>query len=196
MQDEMTPLLHARTGHFLYESGHHGELWLDLDELWTLPGELTPYLASLAERLSDQGIDVICGPMTGGAFVACAIAAALGVSFCYTERILHERFEGSSRAEYLLPLPFHRLVDGRRVAVVDDVVNAGSATSGTMRALTSAGARISVIGALLVLGDAFPMIAATSGIDLVSVATLPARLWLPEDCPLCADGLLVDSVPK
>jgi hypothetical protein len=30
MQEEIVSLLAARSGHFRYESGHHGDLWLEI----------------------------------------------------------------------------------------------------------------------------------------------------------------------
>jgi orotate phosphoribosyltransferase len=35
-------LLAARQGHFKLESGHHGDLWLDLDQLLGQPARLQP----------------------------------------------------------------------------------------------------------------------------------------------------------
>lgn len=194
MQDGLTALVHARTGHFVFESGHHGNVWLDLDELWTLPGKVTPFLSNLARRLPVGSIDVICGPMTGGAFAAFAIATELGLPFCYTERITHAPSDRTQVVEYSLPSAFGKTVDGRRVAVIDDVMNAGSATRGSIHALSNAGAGIPVIGALLVLGSAVPAFAASSGIELVAGATMPNELWLAEECPLCAGGIPMDLV--
>ena len=35
-------------GHFVYESGHHGDLWFDLDMLFVHPRRLQPSVAELA----------------------------------------------------------------------------------------------------------------------------------------------------
>jgi hypothetical protein len=42
MQQALIALLSARTGHFLFESSHHGNLWLDLDDLRSLNPWLRP----------------------------------------------------------------------------------------------------------------------------------------------------------
>src|SRR3954470_7526477 len=72
--DDLVAALAARRGHFLLESGHHGELWLDLDALFAQPARVAPFVADLAERLSGCGAEVVCGPLVGGAFVAQAVA--------------------------------------------------------------------------------------------------------------------------
>jgi hypothetical protein len=40
MADELVSMLAARKGHFGLESGHHGELWLELDSLYLHPARL------------------------------------------------------------------------------------------------------------------------------------------------------------
>jgi orotate phosphoribosyltransferase len=57
---DIVGLLQARRGHFLLESGHHGDLWLELDSLFARPARLEPFAAELARRLAAHGIDVVC----------------------------------------------------------------------------------------------------------------------------------------
>jgi orotate phosphoribosyltransferase len=87
MQSELLTLIAARNGHFKLESGHHGTLWLDLDPLFVRPGRLRRFVAGLADKLAGHGVEAVCGPLTGGAFLAQAVAAALDVEFHYTERV-------------------------------------------------------------------------------------------------------------
>ena len=65
----------------------------------------------------------------------------------------------------------------RRVAIVDDAINAGSAVSAAAEAITAAGGRIP---ALLALG-ATP--ATIAGIPVQSLATAPSHLWPAATCP-------------
>jgi orotate phosphoribosyltransferase len=52
MEAELVDLLSTRQGHFQLESGHHGNLWLDLDLLFLQPKRLLPFARDLARRLS------------------------------------------------------------------------------------------------------------------------------------------------
>jgi orotate phosphoribosyltransferase len=87
----------------------------------------------------------VCGLVVGGAFVAHAVAARLDTEF---------RWSAWSDGGYTLPDSVMSLLRGRRVAVVDDAVNAGSAVLSTAAALTAAGATIAAVGTLLALSDA------------------------------------------
>jgi orotate phosphoribosyltransferase len=75
---------------------------------------------------------------------------------------------------------------GERVAIVDDVVNAGSAVRATIAAITDAGAWPVAIGALLTLGATPAAVASRAGLPLEALATLGNEIWEPRHCPRCA----------
>jgi orotate phosphoribosyltransferase len=179
---DLFDLVPARRGHFAYESGHHGDLWLDLDTLFLRPRRLLPYVEELASQLALHGLEVVCGPLVGGAFVAHAVASELDVAFCYSSH------RGGS---YRIPAAFAPALADRRVAVVDDAINAGSAVLGTAAAIRGLGGRLSVVGALLILGE-------TPAVDapVEHLAALPNALWTVTDCPLCHAGAPLDRPPS
>jgi orotate phosphoribosyltransferase len=173
-------LLEARKGHFLYESGHHGDLWLDLDRLFERPARLAPLAGELAERLAPHGIEAVCGPLTGGAFVALMVAGQLERAFAWSER---------SGDGYRIPHGLRTALAGKRVAIVDDVVNAASATRATLGELRECRAHPVAVGALLTLGAPAAALAEREGIALEALATLPNTLWAPDECPMCEAGV-------
>jgi orotate phosphoribosyltransferase len=185
-QDDVLALMSARTGHFALESGHHGELWLELDALFWDPSALEPLAHRLADLIRPHAPDVVCGPLVGGAFLAHLVAARIGVRFCHTERA--STGDGLYAATYRLPDALTTRLTGLRVAIVDDVVNAGSAVRATLAALTPAGARPVALGALLALGTTPAAVAASAGLPLEAVATRENEIWEPGRCPRCANG--------
>ena len=186
MQSELLTLIAARNGHFRLESGHHGNLWLDLDPLFVRPGRLRPFVAGLADRLSRYDVAAVCGPLTGGAFLAQSIASALDVEFYYTQRFVPPQRAALYAVQYRLPDSLRRLVRGKAVAIVDDVVNAGSAVRATLAELRSCGASPVAVGVLLVLGSMASNFFADQAIPLEAIASLPNEVWAPSECPLCA----------
>jgi orotate phosphoribosyltransferase len=194
VQTQLLRLLNARQGHFRLESGHHGNLWLDLDRLFVRPVEVQPFAGELARRLSPYGLAAICGPLVGGALVAQMVAAALDLEFYYTERHVHSRPDALYSVEYRLPDSLGKLLRGKAVAVVDDAISAGSALRGTLAALRACGAQPAAAGALLVLGAVAPAFCAGQKLPLERIADLPAELWPPADCPLCAAQIPLEDV--
>lgn len=184
--DRVFHMMAPRSGHFRLASGHHGDLWLALDLLFRRPTALAPFVSALAERLDRHRIDAVCGPLTGGAFLAQLIARELDVAFAYTEL--------SAPMCYRLPSGLRDGVAGTRIALVDDVINAGSAVRGTYQTVVAHGGQPVVVGALLVLGSAASAFAAEASLPLECLAHRPSNLWEPAACPLCAAGSPLDAV--
>jgi orotate phosphoribosyltransferase len=168
----------ARRGHFRLESGHHGDLWLDLDGLFSRPDAVRGLAARLAGLLAPHRPAVVCGPLTGGGFLAQLVAAELGARCCWAERL--------AGGTYRIPASLRAGLAGARTAVVDDVINAGSAVRATLAELDGCGAVPVAVGALLLLGPPAP--AAERGLPLHRLDTQAAGLWEPADCPRCAAG--------
>ena len=186
MQTELLSLLVARKGHFRLESGHHGNLWLDLDTLFLRPGQLRQFVVELANMLSRYNVEAVCGPLVGGAFLAQSIASVLEAEFYFAERFVPLQREALYAVKYQIPPALRKMVYGKNVAVVDDVINAGSAVRGTVAALRSCGASPVVIGALLILGSSASSFFVDQNIPMESVAYLPNEVWTSAECPLCA----------
>lgn len=186
MTDDVLGMMHARRGHFQLESGHHSDLWLDVDAAFVRPARLVPTAAGLAERLARQRPEAVCGPLNGGAFLAQQIAVELDIECYFAERI--SRGSGLYSAEYRVG----RSVAGKRVAVVDDVINAGSAVRSTLADIDRNEGTPVALAALLVLGAPATVLAAERGIPLEYAELADNILWSPEDCPLCRAGRPLD----
>jgi orotate phosphoribosyltransferase len=127
--------------------------------------------------------DAVCGPLTGGAFIAQLVAAELGADFVFAERVV-----AAGGVAYRLPAALRGVTRGKRVLLVDDAVNAGSALLATWQDLLACGAQPTGCASLLALGDAPARIAAATGTPLYHLLALERALWPPDACPLCATG--------
>ena len=184
----------ARRGHFQLESGHHSERWFELDALFAVPGRIAPFVSQLTESLRLYNVAAVCGPLLGGAFLAQLVAQALEVEFCFTERVLPPDAAGMYQARYVLPTAFIERVRGQRLAMVDDVMSAGSALRGTYAELQTHGATPVVAGAIMVLGNTGADFFHDQQIAVEAVFREAYSLWLPNECPLCAAGTPLENV--
>jgi orotate phosphoribosyltransferase len=192
IRDEMVQFLPGRRGHFQLESGHHGELWLELELLCLQVEPVKRFAALVAERLAGHRVEVLCGPLNEGAFVALMVAEKLGVPFTYAERFVDP--EGTANGalypvRYRLPRALRSKVCGKRVGIVNDVINAGSAIRGTFADLKTCGAEVVAIATLVILGEFAAKFRSEHKIALETLAFLPNKIWEPAECPLCAQGV-------
>jgi orotate phosphoribosyltransferase len=194
---DISHLFAERRGHFVFESGHHGDLWLELERLCLRPAILRPFAARLARWVREQQAEIACGPLNEGAFLALLVAAELDVEFVYTERFAPPPTDRDTTqlfpVEYRLPAVLQDIVQGRRVAIVNDVINAGSAVRGTAANLAIHGAQLVGITCLLTLGPAAQEFARQLSVPLHQLAARDMNLWTPLDCPLCRDGVPTDN---
>ena len=119
--------------------------------------------------------------------VAQLIALELDVEFLFTERLPLPEGTALFAAQYRLPEPLRSAAAGRRVAVVDDLISAGSSARATIAELQLQGASVVTVGALLVMGE---------GADDLTIQTLgrvPYGLWDPVACPNCARGVPLED---
>ena len=184
----MIDQLPTRRGHFLLESGHHGDLWLDLELLCFRPDRIRPLVNQLAARLEKYGAEVVCGPLVEGAFVALLVAAEMGLPFAYSQPLPEEKPTKLYPLRYQLPPPLAAEVRGKRVAIVNDAINVGSAVRGTFADLKRCQAEPVAIGALAALTPWVSRFAETTGLGLELLASLESEVWTPTACPLCIKG--------
>ena len=185
-EDDVLRLLAGRDGHFRLESGHHGDRWLDLETLCFNVFACEQMAIRLCTRLAGHEIDAVCGPLVEGAFVALMVAEELVLPFTYSSPSEAPAGDRLFPVKYRIPGPLRPRLKGRRVAVVNDVIGAGSAVRGTLDDLRACGAKPMVIGALAVVGDYADKMAEENEVPLETLARIKSGIWAPNECPLCA----------
>lgn len=188
MRKSLGDLLHARRGHFQLESGHHGELWLDLELLFERPQWLDPHVRDLARQINCDSIDAVCGPLVEGSFTALMVARRLDVEFFYTQPVQEAETDELFPVSYQLPDVQRSRIENKRVVIVNDVINAGSAVRGTYAELIQCHAKPVAMAALLTLGEPPQQLADKWQIELCQLESWPNSIWTPSDCPLCSAG--------
>jgi orotate phosphoribosyltransferase len=189
MKEHLLSLVSGRQGHFLLESGHHGDLWFHLETLCLHSREIRAFAARLAEQLVQYRVEVVCGPLVEGAFIGLLVSLELGCNFSYAERFADPTREGLFPVEYRVPKALQSAVRSKRVAIVNDVISAGSAVRGTFSGLQELDANVVAIGGLLALGNAIVKFAGERRVPLELLERMPNNLWTPSQCPLCAAGV-------
>jgi orotate phosphoribosyltransferase len=188
MSSDVFRTLPAREGHFRLESGYHTGLWLSLETVFVDPERIAPLIDALAERLRPYVVDGVCGAFVGGAFLAQLLASRLRVRFFYAEPIPPAGEEGLFTARYRLPPAQALALRERSLAIVDDVISAGSSARAVIEAVNAAGARASVVACLMTLGDVGLAHFRSARVPMETLERRPFLMWPPSACPLCHSG--------
>ena len=174
------------------ESGLHCGLWFDLDVAFVDQAALDPFVTNLAQSLRRHDVEAVCGPLTGGAFVAQLVARLLGSDFFYTAPS-RPPADGAFGPRYDLPPGVGYRLLGKRLALVDDVMSAGSSLRATMTAVEQHGAIPVVAGTLAVLGASGENFFKERGLRLETTGRAPFDTWRQPECPLCAAGVPLED---
>jgi len=169
--------------HIVYTSGKHGSAYVNKDAVY--PN--TVRVAELCRHLADAGRphrpDVVCGPAMGGIILAQWTGHHLGLPAVYAEK--------ASDGGMVLRRGYDRLVAGKRVLVVEDILNTGGSIKEAIDAVRVAGGEVVATAALVNRGG---VTAADVGAPvLVSLLDVALDAWDPDACPLCHDGVPINT---
>ncbi|MCS6918445.1 MAG: orotate phosphoribosyltransferase [Fimbriimonadales bacterium] len=163
-------------GHFLLTSGRHSDIYFEKFRLLEQPPLLRECVRELLRRLPmDSPIQAVVGPTLGGVLVAYEAAQQLGVRALYAER------EGEGRA-------FRRgsvLEPETPLLVVDDVLTTGTSLREVLDLLQQYQAKVVAVGVLIDRSET-PL---DFGAPFACALRLPAKSYIPEECPLCREGV-------
>ena len=177
--------------HIVHISGLHFPMTINKDAIFPHLERIERLARLLAKRFADRSIDIVCGPAMGGLVVGEWLAHELGVMCVFAEHDPNLK-PGEIRGRFVLRRGYDQLVKNRRVLVVDDIVNTGHSIRQTIDAIRAAGGKVAAAACLVFVGN---MGANDLGVDdfgyLLHYDVPPG--WPPEDCPLCRDGVPVET---
>jgi orotate phosphoribosyltransferase len=162
-------------GHFQLTSGLHSPRYLQCALVLQYPEYAEFVGRALAEKFSDDRVDVVVAPAIGGIIVAHETARAIGARALFTER---EAGTMTLRRGF-------RLIRGERVLVVEDVVTTGGSTRETIEAVVEADGVVIGAGSIVDRSGG----AADVGVRRQSLLTLEVASYEPSACPLCNEGV-------
>ena len=176
-------------GHFQYTSGRHGKAYVNKDALYPHIGIASKIGQAFAERFAANDIEVVVGPALGGIILsqwtAFHLTRLMGseVLSVYAEKV-DDRLA--------LKRGYDKLVRGKRVLVVEDIITTGISVDKTIETTRAAGGVIMGVAVLcnrggLTLADLKDVPA------LHELVRIPLESWSPEECPLCKDGIPLSS---
>jgi orotate phosphoribosyltransferase len=175
--------------HFVYISGDHGSGWIDKDAIYPHTERVEGLSRRLAGLFRDRGIEAACGPATGGMIVAEWTAHELGALAVFTEHDTPR--PGEMRGRFVLRRGYDHVIAGKRVLVVDDIVNTGHSIRQTIEAVRGASGSVVAAAALINRGNV-----GASALDVeefVYLLEYKIPAWPAAACPLCEAGMPINT---
>jgi orotate phosphoribosyltransferase len=133
----------------------------------------------LARLLATLAPAVVVSPALGGLIIGHETARALSTRFLFVER---------EDGQFALRRGF-RLEPGERAAIVEDVFTTGKSTREAIAAVEAAGGTVVAAGSVVDRG----LPAGALPAPVRSLLSLSVPAWPPEQCPLCREGVPLDT---
>lgn len=166
-------------GHFLLASGRHSDTYMQSAKLFMYPQKSRILCQELTQRLKGVDIDFVVSPAIGGILMGYEMAFQLGVPNIFCERI-----EGKMtiRRGFVIE-------EGKKYLVVEDVVTTGGSVKEVIDAVEGLGGNIVAIASIVDRSNG----KVDFGKPYISLLQTEVVSWLPAECPLCKQGMLVNK---
>ncbi len=162
-------------GHFLLSSGLHSDKYLQCAQVLQYPEQAEKLGAALAQKFSDQKIDLVVGPALGGVVLAHEVARSIGC-----RGIFAERKDGRMQLRRGFSIE-----PGSRVLIVEDVVTTGKSALEVVEVVKNEGAEIVGLGSIV---DRSPK-DINMPVPFQALLRVEVEIYSPGECPLCEQGL-------
>jgi orotate phosphoribosyltransferase len=176
-------------GHFDYGNGYHGRVYLNPHQLFRHPSTIWRFAQDLLDVLPTeivQDVEVVAGPVTGGALLAHTMAGLLDSRRSLSHsRCLFAPFNYDPARSFTLRNSYKAELAGKRVLLADDVRNTGETFARCAALVMAAGATV------VATVEIYDRMEAITNLDVPNFSL--ADYKAPDNfkaisCPLCLAG--------
>ncbi|MBN1369803.1 MAG: orotate phosphoribosyltransferase [Dehalococcoidaceae bacterium] len=163
-------------GHFLLTSGLHSPVYWEKFRILQYPQHTSRLCQMIAGHFSNDDIEVVIGPTTGGIILAYEVARFMGIRGIFAEK--------TGDGQRSLKRGFE-IKPGEKVLLVDDVLTTGKSVREVIDVIRRANGHLAGIGVLVDRSEKDLQL----GAPLYSCIRSETVTYRPEECPLCLDGM-------
>jgi len=177
--------------HIVYTLGKHGSAYINKDALYPHTKETSQLCRLFAEHFAQDDVDVVIAPALGGIILSQWTAYHLSeltgreVLGLYTEKI-----EGTK--DFVIKRGYDKLLVGKKTLILEDVLTTGGSVKKVVELARSMGAEIVGVGVLCNRGNIRAEDIGNVS-KLYSLVSISLDAWEPDECPLCAQGVLINT---
>ena len=168
--------------HFLLPSGHHAPEYIEKSLVTTEPTFTEGLGAVIAKNFAPWPVDVVLATGLGALIVADSVARAHP-----SHPILIYATKGmvGPRRRVTLPREFRKFIaKGTKVLIIEDLITTGETLKLLTRMVTERGGQVAGIGCLWRRDSKVKL-----SQPIFSLVTRDFPTYLPQDCPLCRQGM-------
>lgn len=188
-----------KDSHIVYTSGKHGSAYVNKDAIYPHTQETSDLCHTLMNRIAEiRPINdmplipqAVVAPAVGGVILSQWIAYHFSGYWSHQWLDIPALYADKVGEDFVIKRGYEKIVSGKRVLVVEDVLNTGGSVAKTIEAVRKAGGNVVVVGALCNRGG---VTAEELGVPhLVSLLNVQMDAWPEAECPLCTKGVPINT---
>ena len=178
--------------HIVYTSGKHGTAYVNKDALYPHTAETSRLCRAIAERFADDNVQVVIAPAIGGVILSQWTAHHLSkMNGHEVFGVYAEKSEDRRRDAFIIKRGYDKLIAGKIVLVVEDVLTTGGSAKKVVKATRAIGGYVVGLGVLCNRGGITPQMIDVPKLDALVSVKLDA--WDEATCPLCERNVPVNT---
>ena len=193
--------------HVVYTSDRHGSAYVNKDKVYPHTAETSRLCREIARQFAKDNVDLVIAPAIGGVILMTWTARHLSdlmgreVLGIYAEKetvVVPDIEPGAGRkltmetGRFVIKRGYDKLVAGKNVLVVEDVLTTGGSVKKVIEATRALGGNVVGLAVLCNRGGITPQ--DVGGVPkLFALANVKLDSWDAAVCPLCAQGVPVDT---
>lgn len=175
--------------HIVYTSGKHGSAYLNKDAIYPHTALVSQLCRAIAEQFKGKGVEVVAAPALGGIILSQWTAHHL--SELEGREVLGVYTEKTPEKEQIFTRGYDAFIKGKRVSVVEDILNTGGSVYEVVDAVKRARGTAVAVAALVNRGGVTSE--HVGGVPLFTLAEVTMEAWDESVCPLCQKGVPINT---
>ena len=180
--------------HIVYTSGRHGRDYVNKDAVYPHTAIISDLCRNIAAHFVGYEPEVVVAPAIGGVILSQWVAHHLShqLSAVVSHDILAVYAEKADDGSFVIKRGYDKLVKGKRVLVVEDILNTGGSVRKVVEAVRLIGGDVIGLGALCNRGGVTPKDVGDVP-RLITLANVSMDSWAEGECPMCAGHIPINT---
>lgn len=179
--------------HVVYTSGRHGSSYVNKDAVYVHTEAISKLCLHMANQYMADEIEIVAGPTIGGVVLSQWVAGHLNSRRAAGETLalFAEEEDGPDGKVRVFKRGYDRLIGGKSVVVVEDVLTTGGSARKVIEAVRALGGQ--VLGLSVLCNRGAVTAEQVGGVPIHALTSVSMDSYAEEECPLCKRGVPVNT---
>lgn len=181
-----------KDSHIVYTSGKHGSAYVNKDAIYPHIDAISELCEDIAKHFQAYEVEVVIGPAVGGVILSTRVAEWLQEYDLLGDTDVLGVYADKDGDNFVVKRGYDKLIKGKKVLVVEDVLTTGGSAKKTIEAVRACGGKVIGLAVICNRGGIKPEDVGNPP-RLYALVNVQLDAWDPAECPLCKVGVPINT---